>query len=128
LGRDEIERSETMKKTLVGIFLGAIVYFAAGALSWMVMPWMEHGMKKLPEELLIRDTLNVVVKEPGAYFFPSHKTDAGIMDEKSFAAHFRNGPAGLLFMCRPGVNRCRPKILLFPAFWLCLWPGRRWGC
>jgi hypothetical protein len=104
-----------MGKAITGMLLGAAVYFAASALSWMALPWMNHGLKKLPEETLIRDTMKVVVKESGAYIFPSDKTENGRMDDKTFIELFKSGPAGLLFYQAPGPEPMSAKNFVWSA-------------
>lgn len=105
-----------MRKAILGVVLGAVVYFVAGALSWMVLPWSNHGLKKLPEETLIRDTMKVVLKEPGAYMFPSDKTDNGKMDDKSYLELFKNGPSGIMFVRLGGTEPMSASNLVISGF------------
>ena len=86
----------------MGALIGAVVYFAWGAASWMLLPWHEANMKRLPEETLIMDTLRVVAKEPGLYAFPCGR-DArdGKEPKEDFAARHKKGPVGLL-VYQPG--------------------------
>ncbi len=101
-----------MRKATIGVLLGAVVYFAAGSLSWMVFPWMDHGIKKLPEETLIRDTLKVVVKESAVYNFPDSHTENGPMDYKTYTDLYKSGPAGLLFIQMAGPEPMSAKTFV----------------
>ena len=85
-----------MKKAVMGAFAGAVIYFAWGAFSWMVLPWHNAVMKDLPEEQLLLDTMRVVVKEPGVYFFPTDRTPEGRMDPAVWVEKYRWGPSGML--------------------------------
>ncbi len=96
-----------MKKGIIGIILGGLLYFLAGAATWMVFTWHDTVMKKIPEEMLVRDTLNVVVPAAGLYFFPSNLTDNGRMDPKQHMEMMKTGPSGLLFF-KPATENCMP--------------------
>lgn len=87
-----------MKKTIKGVLLGAVIYFVLGMANWMVMPWHEPLLKRLPEETLIRDTLKVTTLESGLYMIPSfNDAQGGKLDKKSYADLFSSGPSGFLF-------------------------------
>src|ERR1044071_718590 len=98
-----------MKKAVVGVLVGGVVYFAAGAACWMALPWKNHAMKKISEENLVRDTLKVVVTQPGLYNFPNCVGDQGKMDMNLFAEKFRSGPTGLIFIRMAGEEPMSPK-------------------
>jgi hypothetical protein len=85
-----------MKKAVCGVLLGALVFFVWGMVSWTLLPWHKATMKPLPEEQLIRDTLHVVVKQPGFYFFPSHQPKGQPMDSKLWLQKFQGGPVGVM--------------------------------
>lgn len=91
-----------MKKTLLGVFVGALVYFVWGMVSWMVLPWHSHTMKDLPEEQLISDTLKTVVSEPGYYAFPSDKNPDGKKDMALWSEKYRKGPVGAIVFSPAG--------------------------
>jgi len=85
-----------MKKSIIGVVLGAAVFFVWGMVYWMFIPIMNSTIDKLPEERLIMDTLKVTVDKPGLYMFPSLETSEGRMEEKAWAKLYEAGPTGFL--------------------------------
>lgn len=102
-----------MRKAILGVVLGAAVHFAWGAVSWMVLPWHDTTIKKLPEEQLLTDTMRVVVKEPGLYFFPCDRTESGRMDPRVWEEKFRKGPTGLIAYSPGGKAPMGTSTFLF---------------
>lgn len=101
-----------MKKPIIGVFIGAVVYFVWGMVSWLVFPWHDAVIKKLPEEQLIMDTLKTVVTEPGFYFFPCDKGPDGRRDEKAFREKFMKGPNGVVVFSPGGREPMPPRVFL----------------
>lgn len=85
-----------MKKPVLGVVLGALTLFVWGMISWMILPWHNSTMRKLPEEQLISDTLKTVVTEPGFYIFPHDINAAGQRDQKEWVEKHKKGPVGIL--------------------------------
>jgi hypothetical protein len=102
-----------MKKPLIGILLGAFVYFAWGNVSWMMLSWHNKTMKPLPEEQLISDTLKTVVNEPGFYVFPSPIGPDGKKDEKMWGDKVRKGPIGSLVFSPTGKEPMNAGSIIF---------------
>lgn len=101
-----------MKRAFIGVFLGAVLYFVWGAVSWMALPFHDKTIKTLPEERLIRDTLKTVVTESGLYMFPSDKTATGRMDQNDWNASFKSGPNGVLAYDLGGKDPMGPGVFL----------------
>lgn len=93
-----------MRKMILGAVVGAVVYFAWGMVSWMALPWHDATMRSLPEEQLLTDTMRVVVKEPGVYYFPSGRTPEGRMDPAQYAEKYKRGPAGFMAFSPGGTE------------------------
>jgi hypothetical protein len=92
-----------MKKAILGVVIGTAAYFIWGGVSWMVLPWHNSTMKSLPEETLITDTMKVVIKQPGLYFFPSDKPVSGPPIERQvWEEKYKAGPIGLLIFSPTG--------------------------
>ena len=91
-----------MKRPVVGILMGTAVLFAWGAVSWMVLPWHNKTIKKLPEEQLITDTLKTVVTSPGFYSFPGHPGPESQIDEGAWREKYRRGPIGVVIFSPTG--------------------------
>jgi hypothetical protein len=100
----------------VGVVLGGIVFFAWGAVSWMVLPFHNKSIKPLGEEQLITDTLKVVVKDPGFYVFPYCKRDA-TADEKAMSMdRHKAGPVGALIFRPTGTDPMAPSNFVLSFF------------
>ena len=101
-----------MKKTITGILVGAFVYYVWCMISWMVLPWHNTTMKKLPEEQLIMDTLKTVITEPGFYSFPSGHGDDGKYDMKIWSEKFKKGPTGVVVFAPGGHEAMPPRVYI----------------
>ncbi|MBV9080531.1 MAG: hypothetical protein JO102_05370 [Elusimicrobia bacterium] len=101
-----------MMKAILGVLVGAVVYFVWGALSWTVIPWHNAAMKSIPEERLVSDTLKVVIKEKGLYFFPSHPAGSA-EDEKAWKERYTQGPVGMLVFSPAGREPMGPSMFGF---------------
>lgn len=99
-----------MKKPLMGVVVGGVVFFVWGALSWMVFPWNEAQIKGLPQETLITDTMKIVIPEAGVYMFPSGKTPDGQMgDKQQWVEKYKAGPVGFLVYSPGGADAMSPR-------------------
>ncbi len=62
-----------MKKT-VAVIVSAIILFAWGAVSWMVLPWHQMVANQFTNESEVAETIEANAPEPGIYYLPfSHK-------------------------------------------------------
>jgi hypothetical protein len=112
-----------MKKMTVGVILGGIVFFAWGAVSWMVLPFHNKSIHKISEEQLVSDTLKVVIKDPGLYSFPYCSPDHTKEEQAAAMEKMKAGPTGMLFYSPAGWDPMSPKAFvisfltgLFAAF------------
>jgi hypothetical protein len=101
-----------MKKMILGVILGAVVFFAWGAVSWMALPFHGKTLKPLAEEALITDTLKVVVKEPGVYGFPFCDMKASKEEQAATMAKHKAGPIGILVFDPNGNDPMSPGRFL----------------
>lgn len=101
-----------MKKPVIGILIGSAVLFLWGAISWMVLPFHNQTIKKLPEEQLISDTLKTVVEEPGLYFFPGHD-NGNEVDRAAWAEKYKRGPVGVISFSPTGKTPMDAKNFIF---------------
>ena len=101
-------------RLVTAAILGGIVFFVWGAISHMVLPLGEMGLKALPNEEPVLLVLRQAVPEPGLYFFPgmdmSHK--ATPEEEKAWNARYAAGPIGLLLFHPTGEEPLSPKRFL----------------
>src|SRR5688572_33042052 len=60
-----------MGRVLVASFLGAIVCFIWGGLSWMVLDWHSSTIRNFEHEDLVVKTLTSAAPEYGVYMLPN---------------------------------------------------------
>ncbi len=94
-----------MKRILLAALAGGIVMFVWGAITHMVLPIGEMGMKSLPDEDRVLTALRGAVPSPGLYFFPGmgHGGDASAAEQEAWKEKARVGPIGLLVL-QPGTD------------------------
>src|SRR5689334_990254 len=68
---EEIPSLRAMGRVFIAAFLGAIVCFIWGALSWMVLDWHSSGLNSFAQEDQVAKTLITAAPEPGVYLFPN---------------------------------------------------------
>jgi hypothetical protein len=92
-----------MKKSVLGVLVGALAFYVWGIVCWMVLPFHERTFKTLPEETLITDTLKTVIPDAGLYAFPSMPIDTPNAAD-AWSERYMKGPTGLL-LYSPGGTR-----------------------
>jgi hypothetical protein len=83
-------------RTVVAALVGGLVMFAWGAFSHMVLPIGEAGIRTLPDELAVVNSLKASVPEAGLYFFPGMGQDGSKEEMAAWQAKYEAGPIGLL--------------------------------
>lgn len=56
---------------LIGGFLGGILVFAWGSVSWMALGWHDTTLKRFSNEDVVAVTLQTYAPEPGIYVYPN---------------------------------------------------------
>lgn len=82
------------KGVLLGAIIGGTVLFLWGALSHMLLPIGNAGMKPLPEEEKVLAAMRAAIPEPGFYAFPWDEPHND--GERTSAPALVDGPNGLL--------------------------------
>jgi hypothetical protein len=77
-------------RIIIAAAVGGLVMFIWGAVSHMLLPLGEMGIRELPNEPAVRDALGLNVPEAGLYVFPG----AGMTTDE--AAALPPGPTGFL--------------------------------
>jgi hypothetical protein len=95
-----------MGRILLAGIVGGIVVFVWGALSHMVLPVGEMGIRVLPDEEAVVSTLRTTIREPGLYLYPGmdmtrEPTEA---EQKAWEARYKAGPRGML-VYQPGGDQ-----------------------
>lgn len=90
------------KKIVLAGVLGGVALFCWGALSHMVLGIGEIGIKELPQEQMVLQSLQGSINEPGFYFFPGMGVPANASAQQKQAAmdryqqRYAQGPDGIL--------------------------------
>jgi hypothetical protein len=66
-----------MGRVVIASFLGAIVCFIWGAMSWMLLDWHSSSLHSFDNEGVVAKTLVVSAPEHGVYILPNWMTHAG---------------------------------------------------
>src|SRR5512143_3252641 len=87
-----------MKRILLAGVLGGIVMFLWGAVSHMVLPTGEAGIKTLPNEDTVMTVLSRTVHERAFYMFPAAgmKDAATDVERKEWERKYAAGPTGVI--------------------------------
>lgn len=106
-------------RIILAAILGGIALFIWGAISHMVLPLGEVGIRELPNEDAVVTALRGNVQEAGFYFFPgmgqegANKTNEqrqAMMDK--WTEKYRQGPLGILIYKPAGQEPLSPGQLL----------------
>jgi hypothetical protein len=100
-----------MKKPIVGVLLGAVVYFVWGAVSWTVIPWHASVLPALPQETLVTDVFKTVIKQPGFYQFPG-PPPADAEGREKWDAKVHQGPVGAVIYSPQGGEPMGADVFL----------------
>jgi hypothetical protein len=102
-----------MGRVLVASFLGAIVCFIWGALSWMVLDWHRSTIRSFEHDDLVAKTLKTAAPEYGVYMLPNwmgrttrKPTAASQAAEQKAMADLQSGPFAYAVV-RPGPKQQR---------------------
>lgn len=105
-----------MKRIFIAGIVGGLILFLWGAVSHMVLPLGEAGLKRLPDEDTALAALRNSTREDGIYFIPGvdMSREMSPQEEAAWNAKFSAGPAGLLILHypKPGEKPLAPSQLL----------------
>ncbi len=97
-----------MKRILLAGLLGGLVVFVWGAISHILLPLGQAGIRTLPEEAVVVAAFRTHVAQPGLYFFPGmdrspvKTAEQRAAAEKDWAERYRLGPTGILVIAPGG--------------------------
>lgn len=102
-----------MRLILAGI-LGGIVMFAWGALSHTVLQIGDSGVKMLPNEAAVVESLKANITEPGYYFAPGMdmQHQASEAEQAAWTEKYKAGPTAIIVYQPTGREPMPPKLLL----------------
>jgi hypothetical protein len=101
-----------MGRVVIASFVGGIVCFIWGALSWMVLDWHSSAFQSFDNEALVAKTLASSAPEPGVYLLPNimrHESGRNATLESKAAAQkaiaeMQAGPYAYAIV-RPGAKK-----------------------
>ncbi len=86
-----------MVRIIIAAVLGAVVYFAWGITSWMVLDWHNPTMTPMAENSAVVTAIGRQVKEPGMYYFPPRPADWSEPGQwEAYTELHEAGPAGFM--------------------------------
>jgi hypothetical protein len=100
-------RRVQMGRTSLAAFLGALVLFIWGFLSWEVLPFHSKTMHTLPNEDAVVTTLKSGNAESGTYMIPG-TGDGSEAAKKAAMNKMKTGPMGWLMYSREGMGEMHP--------------------
>jgi hypothetical protein len=100
-------------RTLITGLVAGIVVFAWGAISHMVLPTGDMGLKTIPNEAAVLAAMRQGMSKPGVYFFPGidmkKSTEA---EQAAWMEKLRTGPGGLIVYHPSGNESISPRKLI----------------
>jgi len=102
-----------MKRILLAGLVGGLVVFVWGAASHMLLPVGEMGLKSMPVNSPLPETMRANLADDGLYFFPGREvgrkqTEA---EDAVWMTKYKMGPTGLLLYHRSGNSPMSPRLL-----------------
>lgn len=92
-----------MGRIILAGFLGAVVLFIWGFLSWAVLPWNEQSIHTLPNEDAVLTVLKSQNLENGLYRIPGHK-DNSEASKKAAYEKMKTGPMAMIHYSNDGMD------------------------
>jgi len=104
-----------VNRIAVSALLGGTIMFIWGALSHMVLPIGDMGVRSLPGEQMILPAMKFSITERGFYMFPGMAEldgkDMSEEDQKVWADKYKAGPRGILVFDPTGDEAMSPRQL-----------------
>lgn len=104
-----------MGRMLVAALVGAIVVFAWGYVSNMVLPWHWWSMKPSPNAAAVTEVLKASYPESGLYLLPPparfEGRDATDAEKKAMRDAYEAGPIAQVFYRKEGAEMMSPLVL-----------------
>jgi hypothetical protein len=101
-----------MRRTVLAGVLGGVAAFLWSSISHMVLPLGEAGVRSLPNERPVLETLRREVPESGLYLYPGIDPAASPEAQEEWNERYRTGPNGILVFHPVGGEFGFPRRLL----------------
>lgn len=104
-----------MKRVIFGAVAAGIVVFLWGAVSHMLLPIGNMGLKMLPDEQILSSELQAKISEPGVYIIPGFDPEAELSPEAEaeWQARYEEGPNAFLVYQPKGRTVLSPVNFLW---------------
>lgn len=95
-----------MGRLIIAGVVAGLAVFVWGVISHVVLPLGEAGIRSMPNEAPVIESLRANVPEKGLYFFPGFPGDGSMTEEQQnqWAARLRAGPHGILIYDPAGAG------------------------
>lgn len=95
-----------MGRLIIAGVVAGIAVFIWGAISHVVLPLGDAGIRSMPNEAPVIESLRANLPEKGFYYFPGYPDDGSLTDEQQnqWAARLRAGPHGILIYDPAGAE------------------------
>src|SRR5687768_1348730 len=103
-----------MKRIVIAAVAGGLIVFFISAIIHMATPLGTAGMKAIPNEDVMVDSLRTNLTEGAVYIYPGINMQTKPTDEehKAWEAKVRRGPSGLIIHTAAGTEPAFPKQLM----------------
>ncbi len=98
-------------RILAAAVVGGIIMFMWGALSHMVLPLGEMGMKNLPAEEALVPAMKTAITERGFYMFPGMDPSMSPESQRAWEEKYIAGPRGIVVYDPSGSAVMSPVML-----------------
>lgn len=93
-----------MVRVIAAGFIGAVIVFVWGAVSWMVLNLWDEDIRDLPGDGALERMINEQVPEDGAYYFPAMPAMDDPAAVEAWEASHREGPIGMVTIQKEGAD------------------------
>jgi len=116
-----------MKHTILAGFLGGLVFFLWGFLSWGIIGLHDGVMHPLPNGDSLAVTLSKNIPARGVYVYPSHTEAKNDVEQKEIEDKYRRGPLVFMAFSPNGADPFMKNemvigvLITFFVAWLAAW-------
>lgn len=101
-----------MVRVIAAGFIGAVIVFIWGALSWMALDLWGDDIRDLPGDGALERMINEQVPENGAYYFPGMPSMDDPAAVEAWEVRHQEGPIGMVMIQKEGADPYSLKSML----------------
>lgn len=102
-----------MKKTILGAVVGGFILFMWSVLAWVILPFNQQSIHKIPNEDFVITALQFNLPDKGLYLFPKRpgmSGDQASMD--TWEQKTKRGPIGIIIYNPMGADPMMPSQMV----------------